>query len=174
MNTTSLFLLPCSGILVSCVCVISCFWLFATPWTVAHQPPLSMEFSRQEYWNGLPFPPSEDLPTPRIKPSYFWEQPQCRRCKRWGFDPWVGKILWRREWQPIPVFLPGKFHGQRRLVGYSHCPTGMSPNLLFEVHPCSFTSLSLCCIPTMMSPDFSMPSYIVLFQYEMLLTVFSI
>ena len=35
------------------------------------------------------------------------------------FDPWVGKIRWRREWQPIPVFLPGEFHGQRSLVGYS-------------------------------------------------------
>ena len=36
-----------------------------------------------------------------------------------GFDPWVGGIPWRREWQPTPVFLPGEFHGQRRLVGYS-------------------------------------------------------
>ena len=35
------------------------------------------------------------------------------------FDPWVRKIPWRREWQPIPVFLPGKSHGQRSLVGYS-------------------------------------------------------
>jgi len=34
------------------------------------------------------------------------------------FDPWVGKIPWRRKWQPIPVLLPGKFHGQRRLVDY--------------------------------------------------------
>ena len=43
---------------------------------------------------------------------------QCRRCKRCGFDPWVGKISWKRAWQPAPVFLPGKFHGQRSLVGY--------------------------------------------------------
>ena len=35
------------------------------------------------------------------------------------FDPCVGKIPWRREWQPTPVFLPGKSHGQRILVGYS-------------------------------------------------------
>ena len=35
----------------------SCVWFFETPWTVAHQAPLSMEFFRQEYWNGLPFPP---------------------------------------------------------------------------------------------------------------------
>ena len=35
------------------------------------------------------------------------------------FDPWVGKIPWRRKWQPTPVFLPGEFHGQRSLAGYS-------------------------------------------------------
>ena len=33
------------------------------------------------------------------------------------FDPWVRKILWRRDWQPTPVFLPGEFHGQRSLAG---------------------------------------------------------
>ena len=38
---------------------------------------------------------------------------QCRRCKRWGFNPWVGKIPWRRAWQPTPVFLPGEFHGKK-------------------------------------------------------------
>ena len=42
--------------------------LFATPWTVAHHAPLSMGFSRQEYWSGLPFPSPEDLPYPGIKP----------------------------------------------------------------------------------------------------------
>ena len=43
---------------------------------------------------------------------------QCRRCKRHKFDPWVGKIPWRRAWQPTPVFLPGEFHGQKNLAGY--------------------------------------------------------
>ena len=42
--------------------------LFVTPWTVAHQAPPSMEFSRQEYWSGLPFPSPGDLPNPGIKP----------------------------------------------------------------------------------------------------------
>ena len=42
--------------------------LFATPWTVAHQAPPSMEFTRQEYWSGLPFPSPGDLPDPGIKP----------------------------------------------------------------------------------------------------------
>ena len=45
----------------------SCVWLFATPWTVAHRLPLSMGFSRQEYWSGLPCPPPGDLPNPGIK-----------------------------------------------------------------------------------------------------------
>ena len=44
---------------------------------------------------------------------------QCGRCKSLRFDPWVRKILWRRKWQPALVFLPGKFHGQRSLLGYS-------------------------------------------------------
>ena len=43
---------------------------------------------------------------------------QSRRHKTCGFDPWDGKILWRRAWQPTPVFLPGESHGQRSLVGY--------------------------------------------------------
>ena len=50
------------------MCVLSHIRLFATPWTVARQAPLSMEFSRQEYWNGLPFPSPGDLPDPGIKP----------------------------------------------------------------------------------------------------------
>ena len=43
------------------------------------------------------------------------------KCGRPGFDPWVRKMPWRREWQPTPIFLPGKFHGQRSLAGYSPC-----------------------------------------------------
>ena len=41
------------------------------------------------------------------------------QCGRPGFDPWVGKIHWRRKWQPTPVFMSVKFHGLRSLVGYS-------------------------------------------------------
>ena len=46
---------------------LSCIWIFATPWTIASQAPLSMEFSRQEYWSGLPFPSPGDLPHPGIE-----------------------------------------------------------------------------------------------------------
>jgi len=44
---------------------------------------------------------------------------KCPKCKRCGFDPCVGKIPWRKKWQPIPAFLPEESHGQRSLVGYS-------------------------------------------------------
>ena len=57
---------------ISYVCVqshFSHFWLFATPWTVVHQAPQSFEFSRQEYWSGLPFPPPWDLPDLGIEPT---------------------------------------------------------------------------------------------------------
>ena len=47
--------------------VLSHVWLFATPWTVAHQVPLFMQFSRQEYWSKLPFSTPEDLPAPGIE-----------------------------------------------------------------------------------------------------------
>jgi len=50
-------------------CVLSHVQLFAIPWTVAHPAPLSMGFSRQEYWSWLPFPPPGDLPDPGIKPK---------------------------------------------------------------------------------------------------------
>ena len=43
----------------------------------------------------------------------------CLQCGRPGFDPWVGKILWRRQWHPTPVFSPGESHGRRSLAGYS-------------------------------------------------------
>ena len=48
---------------------ISRVWLFATPWTVAHQSPLSMEFSRRKYWSGLLFPSPGDLLVPGVEPS---------------------------------------------------------------------------------------------------------
>ena len=47
---------------------------FATPWTVAHQVPLSLGFSRQEYWSGLPFPPPGDIPDPGIEPCLLYWQ----------------------------------------------------------------------------------------------------
>ena len=50
--------------------LLSCVRLSAAPWTIAHQAPLPMEFSRQEYWNGWSFPAPRDFPDPRIKPVF--------------------------------------------------------------------------------------------------------
>ena len=71
---------------------------------------------------------SPDIPFCPSRPSY-WGFPggasgkestcQCRRHKSLGFDPWIERIPWRREWQPTPVFSPGESHGQRSLEGYS-------------------------------------------------------
>ena len=47
-----------------------------------------------------------------------WENKSTCQCRRGKFDPCIGKITWRRKWQPIPVFLPGESNGQRSLAGY--------------------------------------------------------
>ena len=92
------------GVLIFSDCVyaklLSRVWLFATPWTVVRQPSLSMGFSRQEYWSGLPFPSPGDLPNPGIEPTYLrspaladgffttsatWEA-HLQRTKMWELD----------------------------------------------------------------------------------------
>ena len=66
------------------------------PGAAARPAPLSVGVSRPGHWSGL-----------------------YRRCKTCSCDPWVGRIPWRREWRPSPVFLPGDSHGQSSLAGYS-------------------------------------------------------
>ena len=56
---------------------------------------------------------------------------QCRRCKRCRFNPWVGKIPWRRKWQPTSVFFAAESHGQRSLAGYG--PWGRTESDMIEV-----------------------------------------
>ena len=131
-----------------CVYMLSHFshaQLFVTLWTTTLQTSLSMGFSRQEeYWSGLPFPPPNErgvrlnlsgLSNKARTSRYIHnvvnsvgfpggangKEPTCpcRRFKRCGFDSRVGKIPWRRAWQPTPVFLPGESNGQRSLEGYS-------------------------------------------------------
>ena len=80
---------------------------------------------RQSLGEGWISPGIEEVPTGFLWRSHgaepmsqfycFWES----KCKRPGFNSWVGRIPWRRKWQPTPVFLPGEFHGCRGLVGYS-------------------------------------------------------
>ena len=79
--------------------------------------------------------------------NYFWlpwwhngKESACQ-CKRLWFNPWFRKIPWRREWQPTPVFLPGKSHGQRSLVGCS--PWGLEESDMTERLPFHF---SLSCV----------------------------
>ena len=84
---------------------------------------------------------------------------QWKKCR---LDPWVGKIPWRRKWQPTPVFLPGKFHGQRSLVDYSpwSCKESDTTKQLsthVHIHICMYIHVcvpvcvcmteSLCCTP---------------------------
>ena len=70
------------------------------------------------WWSG-----SEDSVLPAQGAHGFpWRLRQsrtCLQCRRPRFNPWVGKIPWRREWPPTPVFLPGEPHGQRSLSSYS-------------------------------------------------------
>ena len=75
---------------------------------------------------------------------------ECRRLRRCGFDPWVRKIAWRRKWQPTPVFLPGKFHGQRSLVGYS--PWSQQESDMTEWLSTHAHSLSFAWLPTLPQP----------------------
>ena len=122
--------------------LISPVQFFATPWTIAHHwAPLSMEFSTQEYWSRCHFLLQGFFPTQGLNlgPLHcrhiLYHLNHCRRGDMvqtnrkknthmevniymvpsillpW-FDPWVGKIPWRREWLPTPVFLPEEFHGQ--------------------------------------------------------------
>ena len=74
----------------------------------------------------------------------------CRVCGRHRFDPWGGRIPWRRKWQPTPVFLPGKSHGQRGLAGCR--PQGFkeldtAEGLSTHSQALSCCTLVSCCIP---------------------------
>ena len=81
-------------------CVLSCFshvWLCETLWTVACQAPLSMGFSRQEYWSGLPFPPPGDFPNPGIESVSLMSPALAGRFfttgATWGAEDYTWVIL---------------------------------------------------------------------------------
>ena len=72
------------------------------------------------------------------------EESACQ-CRRPGFNPWVEKIPWRKEWLSTPIFLPVKFHGQRSLVGYSpwgHKGSDMTEHLKLSLS-CMYTYICL-------------------------------
>ena len=80
----------CSYVEWSEVKLLSCVWLFATPWTVACQAPPAKGFSRQEYWSGLPFPSPGDLPNPGTKPG----SPTLQADSLLSQPP--GKLCWEK------------------------------------------------------------------------------
>ena len=77
--------------------LLSCVQPFVTPWTVAHQAPLSMGFSQQEYWSGVPFPPLGDFPDPGIKPSSPAQQVDSLPLCYLGSSP-NGSFVFVRAW----------------------------------------------------------------------------
>ena len=69
--------------------------LSATPWTVAFQVPPSMEFSRQDYWSGLPYPPPGDLPDPGIEPGLLHYKQMLYHLRHQGSQAWRVRAIQR-------------------------------------------------------------------------------
>ena len=123
------------------VCMLSHVWLFATPWTVVHQAPLSMGFPRKEYWSGLPCPPPGHLPDPGIKPTspvfpalaggiFTMEQPgnvTAESAPNWSY-PVSNKIL-NLSRTKLQVIYPK--HVQRRKSDLKH----LKPKFLPSTEP---------------------------------------
>ena len=114
------------------LCVLSCFsWfrLFAAPWTVARQAPLSMEFSRQEYWGGLLCPPPGDLPNPGIESVSFLSP-------AW----WVGSL------PPGKLMPPGKLRAHSEQLSTSGVGGGDGSGTIGEDHCYSPQGLLRLCL----------------------------
>ena len=123
-----------------CVCVLSWVQLFMNPWTVASQGLLSTAGKVYHFllqgkvaissFKEINFHFFLTQGSSALA-GFFTTEPPGKRdslvaqvvknaCNAGdGFESWVGKILWKRKWQPTPVFLPGEFHGHRKLEGYS-------------------------------------------------------
>ena len=135
------------------VCVLSCFsriWLFATPWTVAHQAALSMGFSRQEYWSGSSFPSPGYPPDPGIEPRSLmspalagrlfttgacWEErltvshsvvPELNysRLRLCFVQSW---LLWPHRLEPARLLCPWDSPGKKTQVGCHFLLRGIFP-----------------------------------------------
>ena len=87
----------CTVSIKCCLVAKSCPTFLVTPWTLAHQAPLSMEFSKQEYWSGLPCLPSGDLPNPVIEPNLLHWQVDSLLLSHHGslFQSWIEVIRFR-------------------------------------------------------------------------------
>ena len=92
-------------------------WVNSGSWWWTGKPgvmqSMGLQWVRHDWVTGLNWVTLEGFPS-----SSDGKESACQ-YRRPGLSPWVGQISWRREWQPIPVFWPGEFHGQRSLAGYS-------------------------------------------------------
>ena len=110
-----------SFLIWKCVKSLACVWLFATSWTGAHQASLSMGFSRQEYWSGLPFPSPGDLPDPGIEPGSPTLQTLYHLSHR-GSPYKAASLYYTRQSSPLfislacPGFSPEAFAWLSRFV----------------------------------------------------------
>ena len=142
-------MVPANG---SHMCVLSCFshvWLSETPWTVTLQAPLSMGFSRQEYWSELPCPPPGDLPDPGIEPtslaspalagrffttSTTWELPngsQCRTKNNTHEQPAAPSFpCWPKESTLVPIL------GKQSRISNSLIFPGILAPFSTKLYPC--------------------------------------
>ena len=105
--------------------MLSCFIrvrLFVTPWTVANQAPLSMGFSRQEYWSGLPFPSPGDLPNPEIEPRCPTSQADSLPAEPQGKpkDTGVGSLFLLQRIFPTQELNRSLLHGRQILYQLSY------------------------------------------------------
>ena len=95
-----------------CACVLSHFspvWLFANLWTIVQQAPLSMGFSRQESWSGLPYPPPGDLPNPGIEPVPLLSPALAGRF-------FTTRVTWEApKWRENPCLLTGRLNIIKKL-----------------------------------------------------------
>ena len=95
-------------------CMVSCVQLFETPWNLARQAHLSMEFSRQEYWSRLPFPTPGDLPNPVIQSVALpWQADSLPLCHlgsqglhKTGTYLWSESVALKRRGLVLTVVLP--------------------------------------------------------------------
>ena len=106
---------------------LSRVWLFKTPWTVACQAPLSMRFSRQEYWSGLPFPSPGDLPNPGIEPGSSALQADSLLA-----EPWEKSPIKKAECQRIDAF---ELWSWRRLLRVHWTARRSYQSILKEISP---------------------------------------
>ena len=130
--------------------------LFVTPWTIAYQTPHSMEFSRQEYWSGLPFPSPQDLPDPGIKP----ESPALQADALQSGPP--GKLFGHRKTelnQPTLFIFSRMLDGAAFYRWTSSCYPNLDNHLIacfFHFRSClfSFFLLLLPCLLPLFLPSF--------------------